>query len=167
MGVQNDGKNTHRRDTIPANVQKWGSHPSRGRTFKLQGTQPRRRQEWRDHTPSARSGKWSQGDSKTKACTVPRPHGKALQLPGPTQRLQGWRPRPKEIYGRYKRPHTREAQPQLGKTLPNHIMAEEGHLPPGDDRRTEAATSMEHRVLAKVLPVKRMTRRSNTLLFLV
>ena len=42
-------------------------------------------------------------------------------------------------------------------TLPNHVMVEEGHLPPEDDRRTEAATSMEHRALAKVLPVKRMT----------
>ena len=50
-----------------------------------------------------------------------------------------------------------EARPQLGRTLPNHVMAKEGHLPPGDDRRTEAAASMEPRALAEVLPVKRMT----------
>ena len=34
-------------------------------------------------------------------------------------------------------------------------MAEEGHLPPEDDRRTEAATSMEHQALAEVLPTKK------------
>ena len=39
-------------------------------------------------------------------------------------------------------------------------MTEEGHLPPRDDRRTEAATFMEHRALAEVLPVKRMARRA-------
>ena len=48
-----------------------------------------------------------------------------------------------------------------GKLGPNwegrHVMAKEGHLPPGDDRRTEAATSMEHRATAKVLPMKKMT----------
>ena len=33
-------------------------------------------------------------------------------------------------------------------------MAEERHLPPGDARWTEAATSMERRALAKVLPVE-------------
>ena len=55
------------------------------------------------------------------------------------------------------RDHTREAWPQLGMTLSNHVMAEEGHLPPGDDKQTEAATSMEHRALTKVLPVRRMT----------
>ena len=39
-------------------------------------------------------------------------------------------------------------------------MVEEEHLPPGDDRRTEAATSMEHQALAEVLPVKMMARRA-------
>ena len=55
------------------------------------------------------------------------------------------------------RPHLRETWPQLGRTLLNHIMAEKGHLPPGDDRQTEAAISMEHRALAEVLLVKAMT----------
>ena len=45
---------------------------------------------------------------------------------------------------------------QIHGTL-NHVMVEEGHLPLEDDRRTEAATSMEHRALVEVLPVKRMT----------
>ena len=53
--------------------------------------------------------------------------------------------------------------PMQGKLGPNwegpsnHVMTEEGHLSSGDDRRIEATTSMEHRALAKVLPVKRMT----------
>ena len=45
-------------------------------------------------------------------------------------------------------------------------MTEEGHLPPRDDRRTEAATFMEHWALAEVLPVKRMARRAAPLYFL-
>ena len=51
----------------------------------------------------------------------------------------------------------RDTRPQLRRTLPNHVVTEEGHLPPRDDRRTEAATSMEHQALVEVLPVKRIT----------
>ena len=66
MGIQNVGENTHRRDAISTNVQKWGSHPNRGQTYKLQGTQPWRKQERRGHTSTARFGRRSQGDSRTK-----------------------------------------------------------------------------------------------------
>ena len=53
--------------------------------------------------------------------------------------------------------------PTQGKLGPNWegpyriTLVKEGHLPPRDDRRAKAATSMEHRALAKVLPIKRMT----------
>ena len=53
--------------------------------------------------------------------------------------------------------------PTQGKLGPNWegpyriTLAKEGHLPPRDDRRAKATTSMEHRAVAKVLPIKRMT----------
>ena len=39
-------------------------------------------------------------------------------------------------------------------------MAEEGHLPPGDVRRIEATTSMEHQALKEVLPIKKKKWRT-------
>ena len=59
-----------------------------------------------------------------------------------------------------------EARPQLGRTLPNHNIAKEGYLSPGDVERTEAATSMEHQALAKVLPIEMMTWRTTPLFYL-
>ena len=52
------------------------------------------------------------------------------------------------------------ARDPMGRTLLNHVMAEEGHLPLGDNRQIEATTSMEHRALAKVLPIKKTTWRT-------
>ena len=112
---------------------------------------------------TARPSRLSQGDSRIEARTVPGPHGYALQLPGPTQRLLGWRSHSKESHGYCQRPHSREAWPQLGRTLPNHVMANEEHLPPGDVRWTEAATFMEHRALTEVLPIKKTTWRTTPL----
>ena len=54
-----------------------------------------------------------------------------------------------------------EARPQLGRTLQNHIMAEERHLLPRDTRRTKVVPSMERQAPTKVLLVE-MIVWSNT-----
>ena len=76
-----------------------------------------------------------------------------------SQRLPGWKSYSKESHECYKKPYPKEAQPQLGRTLPNHDMTEEGHLSPGDVRQTKAAISMEHRALTEVLPIEMTTWR--------
>ena len=53
----------------------------------------------------------------------------------------------------YQRSFTRKAQPQLGKTLQDHVMVEEGHLPPRDAGRTKTSTPIEHRASSEILPV--------------
>ena len=40
MGVQDDGEDTYKRDTVSTSVQEQGHHPSRGRTHKLQSGKP-------------------------------------------------------------------------------------------------------------------------------
>ena len=44
-------------------------------------------------------------------------------------------------------------------------MAEKGHIPPGDFRRTETATPVEHRAPTKVLPVGAATQRSTFFIY--
>ena len=109
---------------------------------------------------TARPSRRSQGDSRIEARTVPGLHGYALQLSGLTQRLPGWRSRSQEGHGHCQRPHPREARPQLGRTILDHVMAKEGNLQPGDVRWIEAATFMEYRALTEVLPIMKMTQRT-------
>ena len=56
--------------------------------------------------------------------------------------------------GSCQRSFTRKARPQLGRTLQDHVMAEEGHLPPRDNGRTEGSASMEHRTPSEILLVE-------------
>ena len=44
-------------------------------------------------------------------------------------------------------------------------MAEKGHIPPRDIRRTETATPVEHRAPTKVLPVGAATQRSTFFIY--
>ena len=63
------------------------------------------------------------------------------------------------------RPYPREARPQLRRTLQNHVMAKEMHLPPRDTRRTKVAPSMERQAPTKVLPVEMIAWRATFLIF--
>ena len=56
----------------------------------------------------------------------------------------------------YQRSFTRKTQPQLGRTLQDHVMVEEGHLPPRDAGRTKTSTPIEHRASSEILPVEVM-----------
>ena len=58
--------------------------------------------------------------------------------------------------GSCQRSFTRKARPQLGRTLQDHVMAEERHLPPRDARRTEVSAPMERGAPPEILPVEIM-----------
>ena len=58
--------------------------------------------------------------------------------------------------GSCQRSFTRKARPQLGRTLQDHVMAEEGHLPPRDAGRTETSTPIEHGAPSEILSVEVM-----------
>ena len=154
MGVQDNNEDIHKGDTISANVLEQSGHSNRGQTHKLQSGQSRWKQKWRSCAFTARSSGRGEANIRTKAHMVLGPHGQALQLLGQTQRLAGWRSHFKEGDGRCQKPYSWEAQTQLGRTLQNHVMAEERHLPPRDTWQTKVALSMERRAPMKVLPVE-------------
>ena len=108
------------------------------------------------HMSTAWSSGRGEGNNRTKARTVSKLHGQALQLSGQIQRLASWRSRFKEGDGHCQRPYPWEAQLQLGSTLQNHVVAEERHLPPRDTWRTKVTPSMERRAPTKVLLVGMM-----------
>ena len=58
--------------------------------------------------------------------------------------------------GHCQRSFARKARPQLERTLQDHVMAEEGHLPPQDAGRMETSAPMEHEAPSKILPVEMM-----------
>ena len=82
MGVPDDSKNTYRRDIVSANIWKRGDNSSQGRAHKLQGGQSWWKKKRQGYASTARSTGRGQSDSWTKTCTIPGPHGQALQLPG-------------------------------------------------------------------------------------
>ena len=55
---------------------------------------------------------------------------------------------------------TREARNQLGRTLHNHFMANERHLPPRDARQAEVVPPMEHGAPEKILLVDDGTKNN-------
>ena len=67
--------------------------------------------------------------------------------------------------GRCQRPYPWEARPQLGRTLQNHVMVKEMHLPPRNTRRTEVTPSMEHQAPTEVLPVELTARKATLFIF--
>ena len=71
----------------------------------------------------------------------------------------------KEGDGYCKRSYPRKAQPQLGRTLYNCIMAEERHLPPWNVGRAKVATSMECWAPAEVLPIRDDNMEQHPLIF--
>ncbi|XP_050242293.1 uncharacterized protein LOC126691281 [Quercus robur] len=69
-----DGKDTHRGDTIPTDVWRRSGHSGRSWAHKLQGAQPRREQKRRGYATTARPSRRDQSSSRTKARSVPGPY---------------------------------------------------------------------------------------------
>ena len=156
MGLQNDGKNSDRRNAILDDIRNQSSCPSGDWNDDLPHSHVRRPTKWRTD-PSQPGPSWrSLWTSWGKDEEIQRQNGPSPQYKSEGKTVRSRRPHPMKGHPSHQRPHSRKIGPKLGRAIQSHRNPPTRHLLLGNHERKTTSLSMEYWTSQKILPLVRL-----------
>ena len=143
MGLQNDGENTNRRDTLQIGIWNWSSDSCGSWNVKSQKNMLRQAQQWRGPQASSRLLTRGQGRCSSENDLISEKDEKVLQSEGEVEAFQSWRYGSAEGLTSHQRSKRMKVRPQLGRSIQGHPLFKERELLPRGCKWETLAPSLE------------------------